>query len=127
MIERWNPEKHFDMLGSWLRAHGLAPDAIDPDLYPSTGFVIDDCVVGFVYATNAKRVGYLDGVVGDPTVSKERRKAAIELLCDVLIEECSQLGLTVVWAQTNFPGLVDICQARGFRKYGTGYTCLVRS
>lgn len=124
-IERWNPEKHYDLLGEWLRAHDLAPDAIDPELYPPTGYVIDDCVIGFVYLTNAKKVAYIDGVVGDPHADKGRRRAALETLCDCLLSDCSKAGIDVVWAQTDYTGLVGICESRGFRKYGGAYTCMV--
>ena len=125
-VERWDPDAHIDLLGSWLAERGQAADAGDARLYPSTGFVVDRCAIGFVYATNAPLVGYLDGIVTDPSASARRRLVALEELCDLLVDEAEKLGIALLYANTNIRGLVRICRRAGFVTYGSGFECVVK-
>ena len=110
---------------AWLRAWGQADGAGDARLYPSTGFVVDQCAAGFVYTTNAPLVGYLDGIVTDPAAPARRRYFALECLCIALREEAHAAGLEVLFANTNVRGLAAISKRLGFHTYGTGFECNV--
>lgn len=125
-VERWDPAKHLDLLGSWLRARKQADDAGDARMYPPTGFVIDECVIGFLYATNAPLIGYLDGVVSDPAVPAQRRFHAIEALCATLLGEARLRGIEILCAATPVMSLAGVCQDFGFKVVGTGYQYLAR-
>lgn len=126
-VERWTPEDHLPLLGEWLRGWGKALDAGDARLYPSSGFVVDRCAVGFVYATNAPLVGYLDGILTDPAATAKRRLLSLERLCAELVTEAGALGIGLLYASTNAKGLLRICKRHGFRTYDTGFDCLVRT
>lgn len=126
-VERWDPARHLAILGEWLSARGQAANAGDARLYPSTGYVVDRCAVGFVYATNAPLVGYLDGIVTDPAAPARRRYLALESLCAALLKEADTLGIELLFASTNVKGLVDICKRSGFETYGIGFECITRA
>lgn len=126
-IERWDPDKHLGVLGGWLRARGQALDAGDAKLYPSTGFLVGRCAVGFVYATNAPHVGYLDGIVTDPKATGRQRYLALQDLCVELVGEAEHLGIKLLWATSDVKGLSRICARNGFVTYRTGFTCMYRT
>lgn len=124
-VERWDPDIHLALLGNWLHERGQATGAGDARLYPSTGFVVDGCAIGFVYATNAPLVGYIDGIVTDPAAPARRRYFALECLCVVLRQEAKALGIEVLFANTNVRGLSAISKRLGFQTYGSGFECNV--
>lgn len=123
-IERWAPERHLGVIGSWLRARGQADDAGDARLYPSTGLVVDQCAAGFLFTTNAPLVGYLDGLVTDPAAPVRRRHAATKLLCLRLADEAAELGVELLLMSSNIRGVLQVCKRVGFSTYGTGFEYL---
>lgn len=127
MIERWDPEIHLALLASWFGARGHAETAGDARLYPSTGFVVDRCAVGFVYATNAPLVGYLDGFVTDPAAPVRRRYRALQRLLAALEEEAAALGITSLLASTNVRGLMVLGARAGFAVYGHGFAYMAKA
>lgn len=125
-VEAWTPETHLPLLGSWLKQRGQANDAGDARLYPSTGFVVDQCAIGFLYCTDAPLIGYLDGIVTDPAASARRRYAALTRLCTLLSEAADAKGIRQLVASTRVSGLLRICKRNGFRSYETGHEFIVR-
>lgn len=125
-VERWDPDTHLELLGNWLRIRKQADDAGDARLYPSTGFVVDQCAIGFLYATNAPHVGYLDGIVTDPAAPARRRHRALERLCRALVAEAESLGIRMLVGSTNVRGLTTICKRQGFITYGQGFDLISR-
>lgn len=125
-IERFDFDTHGPVIGRWLRERGHSSDIGTRDLYPDFGVVVDDCVVGFLYRTDAPKVGYLDGVIADPGVTTVRRLRAIDALCAELVRHADAAGLKLLWAQSAHESLVEVCERNAFIKFGTRYTCLVR-
>lgn len=126
MIERFDYDKHAPLLAGWQRARGFGGDIGGRELYPRFGLIVDGCVVGFLYRTDAPRAGYLDGVIADPYADADRRAKAIDVLCEELVREADAAGIVLLWAQTAHPSLVGVCKRNGFLQFGTGYACLVR-
>lgn len=102
------------LLSEWLVGWNLAPSAGLSSLYPPSGFVVDRCAVGFVFACPGTTVGYIDGFVTDPKVSARRCHSAIKWLVEELLGEAKSLGITSLRACTNVRGLNAIARARGF-------------
>jgi hypothetical protein len=125
-VEPWNPDIHLPLLEGWFFRHGKPPHAGDARLYPSTGFLVDQCAVGFLFTTNAPLVGYLDGFVTDPAVSGRRRLRAMERVVSCLEDEAKKHGIELLFAATNVRGLVALGHRAGFASYGTGFDYLVR-
>jgi hypothetical protein len=126
LVERWDPEKHLDILTGWLRAREEAEDAGPPGLYPPTGFVVDNCAAGFLFVTNAPLIGYIDGIATDPHVTSRRRYHAIEALLAVLLNESRHHGIRLLCAATAVVGLSGMGQQFGFKVLGHGYQYLGR-
>lgn len=125
-VERWNPKKHLPQLGAWHRAHGTAPHAGDARLYPSTGFVVDSCVVGFLFTTNAPHTAFIDHFSTNPSASTRRIHAALTRLIAELVNEAKTLGIQWVKGATAQPGIVRIALRQGFRNTGADQTGLVQ-
>lgn len=126
-IQNWDPERHLPLLSTWLQGWGQADSAGDARMYPPTGYLIDDCALGFLYQTNAPLMGYLDGFVTDPAVSARRRHSALTVLCVALTHEARQRGIQYVVAATAVRGLQRIGRDLGFEVVGNGYQYLARS
>lgn len=120
MIERFDYDKHALLLSAWQRARNIPEDIGPRELYPRFGIVVDDCVVGFLYRTDAPGVGHLDGVIADPYASTELRTKAIDVLCTELVKEADKSGLVMLWAHTSAPSLIEVCERNGFRRWASG-------
>jgi hypothetical protein len=127
LVERFMPERHLRIVETWLTARGFSIRAGEAGFYPPTGFLVGRMVCGFVYLTNAPKVGYIDNVISDPRVPRGRRREALESLCSELLREANEKGVELLYANTSHRSLIDICKSRGFVPYGDGFTCLVRS
>jgi hypothetical protein len=127
MIRPWEPERDMPMLGGWLRARGQAVSAGWRELYPETGFVVDDVAIGFLYRTDAAHVGWLDGVVTDPYTTREQRAQALGELIPALYAEADRQGLRLVFATTAAPSLVELGKACGARILQCDHVCLART
>lgn len=126
-VEPWNVDRHLLMFKEWHAEHGVAPDACTADLYPSTGFVVDDCAVAFLYKTNAPGVAYLDGLMTDPKVGKRRRHRAVVVLAKKLTELADEHGIRIVWCTSAVEGLENVLLNNGYRVFGFGFVCFVRN
>lgn len=124
MIVPWNPTLHMPLLGKWLKTRNQADGAGGRELYPATGYVVDNIVVGFLYRTDAPGVGWIDGIVSDPGSSESDRAVALKSLVRELYAEADRQGLTLVWACTAVPSLIALGQAAGAKVFQTGLTCL---
>lgn len=118
--ERFDYDRHAPLIAEWQRARGLT-DHIGPrELYPNFGLIVDDCIVGFLYRTDAPGVGYLDGVIADPYADVEKRRVALDVLCAALVRAADEAGIVMLWAHTAARSLVDVCERNGFRKWAVG-------
>ena len=90
-------------------------------MYPPTGYLVDGCAIGFLYATNAPLFGYLDGIVTDPAAPARRRYRALNYLCVLLKDEAQALGIRILIASTAIRGLLGICKRHGFITYERGH------
>ncbi len=75
-LEAWDLVKHGPTLVEWSRLRG---QGCMPELYPSTGLVVGDCVAGFLFLTNSP-VAYIDGLTSDPQAPRIRVGRAIGIL-----------------------------------------------
>lgn len=125
LVERWEALRHLAVVESWLVEHGMAIQAGEEGFYPDTGFVIDRAVCGFLYLTNAPKIGYIDNVIGDPRVPRGRRREALGVLCRELLIEAHRHGIELLYAHTAHASLIDICKSHGFVPWGTGFTALI--
>jgi hypothetical protein len=106
--------EHLPLLEGWMAARGtpLEPGAVD--YLPRVGFVADDCLIGFLFRTDAPAVGYLDSFVGDPDVPPERLRAAMRALIFRLQLAARQLGIKLLAGHSAVPSIVDGCRANGW-------------
>lgn len=113
-FQRWDPELHAEMIGSWWTSRGMNVGAGHLSCYPPTGFVVDNIVCGFVHITNSS-VAIIDQWVSDPLATKEARRAAIDELFVLLCECAKEHGATIIWLTTSIQNVIRQSQRHGFQ------------
>ncbi len=113
-IERWDPARHVPVVAGWIRARGMGTDAGDTSLLPSTGFVVDGIVAGFLYRTDAA-LAFIDSFVGDPNAGRDARGAALDVLISALQAEARRLGYTAIAGTPSIPSVIERFRTNGYR------------
>ena len=113
IIEPWEPQAHYWLIDSWLRKRGMDSGAGSIDGYPTTGFIVNSCVAGFLYRTDSA-ICYLDSYCSDPAVTKELRETSLVHLTRALLSSAKELGFRAAWATTSSPTLVSVADGFGF-------------
>ena len=124
-VEKWDPDIHLPLVCKWLSGWGLE-HIVDPDMYPPTGFVVDDCAAGFIYSTNAPSVAYIDNLITDSSANPRIRYSAIGRLTQALLQMADDMGIRLIMGTSNIRGVIRICEARGFKVYDKGYELIAR-
>jgi hypothetical protein len=113
-VERWDPEKHADLIAGWIRARGLG-DPLDAfAMLPPTGFVVADTAAGWLYRTDAAQC-FLTGIIADPAATKAPRASAIDAVLELLRAEARDLGYTAIAGAPSIPSLISRFEAHGYR------------
>lgn len=126
-VERFDAERHVPILLSWHVGTPRTSNAVDPRLYPSTGFVVDGCAVGFLYLGVGTSVGFVANVLTDPRATPAERRSALERLADVLIAEAEALGVSAVRLATNDPEFRVLVSTRATHKVRIDATTVYRT
>lgn len=79
----------------------------------------------FLFETNAK-VAIINCIVADPSVEKEVRSDALDLLIETSSDLAKHLGYEQISASTNLEGLIERYKKHGFEAADTGVTHLGR-
>lgn len=124
IVVRYQPAVHFELLGSWYRARGIAESAGDPTCKPEIGFVVDGIAMGFLFRTDST-VGYFDAFAADPAAPKEARARALRCLIETLTAEAEHQHLHVIMAFTGAPTIVAMMTDAGFHAQ-PAFTYLVK-
>lgn len=125
MIERWNPEKHYELVCEWVRARNMGEHAGGKEFYPPTGFMVDKCAVGFLYLTNSA-YAYFDSFMTDPSAPKEQRRGALDRLAEALAEEADRHGVRIAQAYVLHEHIKEDFVNVGFVRYNPNYELLIR-
>lgn len=107
----FDPAQHVAMLQHW--AAGWDGIAIQPDLLPKRGFVIEDLVALFLYRTDSP-VAYLDGIITNPASNEAERSAAIDLVVGAAFDAARADGYRVLIAVTPRMAIVERARRLGF-------------
>ena len=73
---------HFDSMSAWYQARGLS--RVSPHLLPETGYVVGDCVAGFIFKTDAS-LYLIEAFISDPFTHPTVRDEAIAILIEALL------------------------------------------
>lgn len=111
--ERWDPERHAELIGSWWTSRGFGVGPGQMDCYPPTGFLVDNIVCGFVHITNSA-VAIIDQWVSDPLATKEARRAAIDELFVLLCDCAKEHGSRAIWLTTSIQNVIRQSKRHGF-------------
>lgn len=111
MIEKYSHDKHYDKLVDWLARRGMAKP--DPEFLSDVGFCIEGNAIGFLYKTNSK-AAYFDNVAANPTIEKEDRDRALNILFRIIEERAKEAGYKVIFATTSLPSVMERLSDHGY-------------
>ncbi len=107
----WNERR--ELVRSWLNNGDLT-------LLPESGWVVDDCVVGFLYCT-AVPVAFVDVFTSDPNASSKRKYRAFEVLADTMKAGAKAAGVRMLVGMTHVRGLGRLLEKHGAVEGTPGY------
>ena len=115
LVEQYSNDVHYFALTNWFMARKLPP----PPRWAlsSTGAIVPDVAAGFLYLTNSD-VGYFDGFISNPDVSKERRELAFDLIVNELLMIAANHNVKLIVCQTKHKAIERLTTKFGFT--GTG-------
>lgn len=110
MVEKFKAS-HYQKLHLWWSKRKLEP--VPYNLLPKIGYVVDDCVAGFLYQTDST-LCFMDSFISNPSASKSERELALDSLERELIKIAKLLGFEKIIAMTKHEKMKSRAQARGY-------------
>ena len=113
----YKPEKHQELLQSWLSEHGIPTGAVN--LLSDTGLICPDvedaapAAMAFLYTTNSPEA-LIDRVVTRPGLSRTRRVAALSRLFKGLSDLARNRGYSLVSTLGRTAGVHECLTEAGF-------------
>lgn len=81
-LSPYSHSQHAELLSSWYQARGMS--VVPQHLLPAIGYVVGDCVAGFLYRTDSS-LYVIEGFISDPFTHPTEREEGIGLLIDALL------------------------------------------
>jgi hypothetical protein len=81
----------YPIMEKWYTDRGLIPPM--HQILPSLGYIVDECVMGFVYKTDSC-LGLIDGIISNPQSNIRKRVNSLSLLYFILINRAKDAGIT---------------------------------
>ena len=117
-------KENYNILVDWWKGHAWTP--IPYDMLPKVGFIVNDSVAGFLYATDSSMC-VIEWIVSDPKSDKNLRKESIKILLDHLCNEAKKLGFICCFTYTKNKGLIQKLQENNFIKTDEDMIHFIRS
>lgn len=115
MVTKYNTSDHKQILDAWLVKWNIPKS--DDRLLSDYGLVIDDCVIGFLYATPSKQF-YIDRVIADPDSGKQKRDNALDILFSELEKTAKDSGAVVITVLANKQSMRNRFIDRSYINFG---------
>lgn len=110
----------FKVLCNWLTDHNKP--LISKDLYPPTGFMIQDekmdLVAGFLYKTDSK-LCVVENFISNPIIAKDQRREAITLLFKTIIQKAQNDGFKIMFTSAILDSLIKQLNDLDFKELKT--------
>jgi hypothetical protein len=107
----------------WLKGHGKKP--ISLGLIPTTGLVVDQTAMGFLYLTNSG-AAWIENLVSNPGASATSVALAINEIVEELVEMAKRYGVHQIYALTTRKSVATWGQKLGFDQNDESYQVLSR-
>jgi hypothetical protein len=95
-------DRDYGTFREWSDLHSMVAPV--PDDLPLLGWVVEECVMGFVALADG-RMGLVCHLLSDPRAARSRVAKACFKLQTIVLEEAKAMGLTKLLAQTSHPGV----------------------
>lgn len=96
--EKYQPDKHNDMLLVWYKQWGIPSDYIE--MLPATGLVIEGVCALFIYETNSKMC-FIEPFICNKKADKETREMGLDLVCQEVHQWAKDLGYKKMMIYSN--------------------------
>lgn len=122
-VRRFIGEDIFQMQ-DWYLNRGLECPPIQA--IPRDGFICDGIAAGFLYVTEGKQIGLLEGYITSDKATYSDRQQGLDLVTKALIEEAKQQNISKILAFTTAQVIYDRAIDNGFH-YIDNFHCLAKS
>ena len=109
-LKKFDKEQDYAQVAQWWEAQDFAP--IAPECLPETGYIVNDCVAGFMYKTDSK-FAWIEWIVSDPESNPLVRRASVPILVDTLVEAAREEGFTRIISSIEHPSLKKVYTEAG--------------
>lgn len=123
-LKTYEPEKHEEMLKTWLDQWKLSHKVID--ILPTTGWIIEDIAALFVYETNSK-ICFIECMISNKKMDKEVVNHALDILVKSTIINMRGKGYKYIGANTTYKSVVDRAKKHGFTVNPESYSYFARA
>lgn len=96
MVRPYEP-RDFPQVEAWGKDYG---DEYKEHQFPKTGFIVDGIAAYFLYSTDSS-LCWLENMISNRNVQKERRDQALDLIIQAILEEAERLGFKIAFAMTD--------------------------
>jgi hypothetical protein len=111
------------LLASWWVGHGKP--IIPAPLWPKTGYIVDECVAGFLLCTDSK-FALIEWVISKPEYDRVKRRAALKQLVAVLTGTAIQLDYKMIGLLSENASLLSLLHEEGWKTDSKSLTSLYR-
>lgn len=116
-------EEDYGLLSGWWESRGWGIPALRT--LPQTGFIVNDCVAGFLYTTDST-IGWVEWIISDPKAEGSNRDRSLDVLMGLLIEAGEMLGCDLLFTSLEHASLIERYKRHGFQVTDKGVTNLMR-
>lgn len=113
----------YEMVCSWWNGHDWP--SIPLTFLPTTGIIVDNCAVGFIYSTDSK-ICWLEFIVVDPKSDKTHRREALNILINEAAKIAKEMGHSAIFTSTSHEGLIERYKNNKFNVTDKNITNLMR-
>lgn len=124
IIKPFDPGSDYGMISEWMSAKGF-PVPPRPFL-PEAGFIVDGAACGFLYEAKTGSLGWLEWVSGNPILSSEERKAALDALVSHIATFAKEKGLLALFSSSKLKAYDSVLERNGFQRSDDLVTHYVR-
>lgn len=123
MIEAYSHDRHYAMLGDWLRARGITIPP--PRLFSDHGYCVDRTAIGFLFRHPNCGQAFIDNIAANPEATPGERDVALDTLLRQLAADARHAGCEAITILGNLPAMKRRFEKLGYRAHGD-YTLYVQ-
>lgn len=116
--------EHVDEAIAWMVARGQP--APPRDIFSSTGYAVPGVAAWWLYLTDST-LAWTEMLVGNPRISKEKRREGLDLVIAHVIKEARDAGTRLLICNVDRVDLEERAVMHGYKVLGRSFTLLANN